>query len=159
MKNILITALIGALSLTANSVSAEDQIDYPDGYRSWVHVKSMTIHKGHPLETPFLGIHHVYANERALQGLRDGKFSDGSMLVFDQLQSEDVGKASVEGERVLIGVMLKDDARFTKTNGWGYQAWPENSRSERLVADKGVSCHACHTQQKHRDFVFSEWRD
>lgn len=153
--------LAAAASLFAASslVAAAEPIDYPGDYRHWTHVKSMTIHKGHPLESPFLGIHHVYANEPALQGLQDGAFADGSMLVFDLLQSNDASNASVEGDRVLIGVMLKDSTRFPKTEGWGYQAWPENSRAQGLVSDDGLSCHACHTQQQDRDFVFSQWRD
>ncbi len=158
MKTTLTTCLLG-LAIALNGTAAiADAIDYPDGYRLWAHVKSMTIHKGHPLETPFLGIHHVYANEKALAGLKNGQFDDGSKLVFDQLQSHDADKASVEGDRVLIGMMVKDRQRFPKTNGWGYEAWSKNSRTERLVSDDGVSCHACHAQQKDRDFVFSEWR-
>jgi hypothetical protein len=119
----------------------------------------MTIHKGHPLEDPFLGIHHVYANDRALAGLRAGAFEDGSVLVFDQLKSRDAEQASTEGERVLTGVMIKDRGRFQDTDGWGYEAWAGNSRTDRLVADDGLACHGCHTQQKARDFVFSQWRD
>ncbi|MCP5317916.1 MAG: cytochrome P460 family protein [Chromatiaceae bacterium] len=159
MRKSLLTLAVGVSLGALTTLAAADEIDYPDGYRSWTHVKSMTIHKGHPLETPFLGIHHVYANERALHGLQSKHFADGAMLVFDQLQSEDAGAASVEGDRVLIGVMLKDNARFPQTNGWGYQAWPKDSRSQRLVDDGGLSCHGCHIQQKDRDYVFSQWRD
>lgn len=152
--------LVATVSLFAvtSAVFATEPIDYPDGYRHWTHVKSMTIHEAHPLESPFLGIHHVYANEPALHGLQGDTFGDGSMFVFDLLQSNDAGNASVEGDRVLIGVMLKDSARFPQTDGWGYQAWSENSRSQGLVNDGGLSCHACHMQQKEQDFVFSQWR-
>ena len=150
--------LVGMLALSGTIFGA-DSVDYPDGYRLWGHVKSMTIHKGHPLESPFLGLHHIYANDRALAGLRDNRFEDGSVLVFDQLQSEDSGNASVEGERILIGVMVKDSQRFPETDGWGYEAWSGTSRTKRLVNDGGASCHACHMQQKDRDFVFSQWRD
>ncbi len=154
-KNACFVAML-ALSHTALGA---DLIDYPDGYRLWAHAKSMTIHKGHPLENPFLGVHHVYANDRALAGLKSDRFEDGSVLVFDLLQSQDAGNASVEGDRVLIGVMVKDSQRFPKTDGWGYEGWAGDSRTERLVNDGGTSCHGCHTQKKDRDFVFSQWRD
>ena len=55
--------------------------------------------------------------------------------------------------------MVKDRRRFSKTDGWGYEAWAGNSRTERLVADGGASCHSCHAQQSKRDYVFSEWRE
>ncbi len=119
----------------------------------------MNIHKGHPFEKPFLGIHHIYANDHALLGLRDGHFADGAIPVFDQLESVTADKASVEGERVLLGVMRKDSERLGKTDGRGYEAWAKDSRNSRLVEDGGTACHACHTQQRGRDFVFSHWRD
>lgn len=150
--------LIAMLACSGASLGA-DAIEYPDGYRLWTHVKSMTIHKGHPLENPFQGIHHIYANDLALVGLKNNSFDDGSVLVFDLLKSKDAGNASVEGERVLLGVMVKDSQRFIDTDGWGYEGWGGNSRTKRLVNDGGASCHGCHTQQKDRDFVFSRWRD
>ena len=156
----LVQLTLLAVSLTVSSISlADDLIDYPDGYRLWSHVKSMTIHEGHPLQDPFLGIHHVYANRRALEGLKTGRYEDGSVFVFDLLASNTVDKTSVEGERVLIAVRVKDSQRFPKTNGWGYEAWAGNDRAKRLVKDGGASCHGCHTQQKDRDYVFSQWRE
>jgi len=159
MKLLSVSALLVATLVLPQITLGDDLIDYPDGYRLWAHVKSMTIHENHPLQNPFLGIHHVYANARALNGMKTGRFADGSMLVFDQLKSQSAEGASVEGDRVLIGVMVKDDQRFPKTNGWGYEAWKGDSRSERLVKDQGVSCHGCHTQRKSNDYVFSQWRD
>jgi len=49
-------------------------------YHQWSHIKSMVIEEGHPLFEPFGGIHHIYANKRALTGYRKGKFPDGSIL-------------------------------------------------------------------------------
>ncbi len=55
--------------------------------------------------------------------------------------------------------MVKDSQRFPKTSGWGYEAWAGDSRNKRLVANAGASCHGCHTRQRDRDYVFSQWRD
>ncbi|MEL0586230.1 MAG: cytochrome P460 family protein [Candidatus Thiodiazotropha sp. (ex. Lucinoma kazani)] len=159
MKPMINRSLLTAILMLSGSSYGADLIDYPDGYRLWPHVKSMTIHKGHSLQNPFLGIHHIYANNQALEGLKKNRFDEGAMLVFDQLQSNDVGMASVEGKRVLIGVMVKDNKRFPKTNGWGYEGWSGDSRTDRLVTDEGMSCHSCHTQQKDHDYVFTQWRD
>lgn len=159
MRNISKTGLLLATLAASSPTSATDPVDYPDGYRLWAHVKSMAIHKGHSLEVPFLGIHHVYANRQALRGLDSKRYEDGAIFVFDQYEFQTKDKASTEGPRVLLGVMVKDRARFPATGGWGYEAWSGNSRGERLVADGGVSCHACHAQRKSQDFVFSQWRD
>lgn len=159
MKLVSVGTLLAVTVTLSQTALGGDLIDYPDGYRLWAHVKSMTIHENHPLQNPFLGIHHVYANDRGLSGLKTDRFADGSMLVFDLLASKTADGASVEGDRVLIGVMLKDKQRFPKTNGWGYEAWKGDSRAERLVNDQGMSCHSCHTQQKESNYVFSQWRD
>lgn len=159
MKLLSIGALLAITLALPQITLGDDLIDYPDGYRLWPHVKSMTIHENHPLQNPFLGIHHVYANGHALSGLKTGRFADGSTLVFDLLTSKSADGASLEGNRVLIGVMVKDNQRFPKTHGWGYEAWKGDSRTERLVNDNGLSCHGCHTQQKDSDYVFSQWRD
>jgi hypothetical protein len=138
---------------------AEDQVDYPDGYRSWTHIKSMVLHSGHPLENPFKGIHHVYGNDKAVDGTQTGKFNDGSILVFDLLEYQTQDNASTEGDRVLVGVMVKDSARYPSTGGWGFEGFKGNSHTERLVSDGGQSCYGCHTSQKDHEYVFSHWRE
>ena len=40
----------------------------------WHHVKSMMIEEGHPLIQRSVGIHHIYANDKALEGYRKGLF-------------------------------------------------------------------------------------
>ena len=159
MKHACTRAFLSAAFALSGHTYASDAVDYPDAYRQWTHVKSVTIHKGHPLETPFLGIHHIYANDRALKGLESHQYKDGASFAFDQLEYRTRDQASTEGPRVLLGVMVKDRARFPKTGGWGYEAWAGDSRTERLVDDGGVSCHGCHAQRKDQDFVFTEWRD
>lgn len=157
MRNhLIITSLTLVLSFP---VGAGEGPDYPEGYRLWTHVKSMTIHPGHPLENPFLGIHHLYANPQALEGYRAGDFGDGSVVVFDLLQSVTADSASSEGDRVLVGVMVKDRQRYADTGGWGFQGWAGNSRDETLVSDRGAACYDCHKAQRSRGYVFSAWRD
>ena len=39
----------------------------------------------HPLYGAFGGIHHIYANDLALQGYRSQRFPDGSVIIFDLL--------------------------------------------------------------------------
>lgn len=159
MNHNLYNLLLSSLLLVASSAQAADSVDYPDGYRTWTHVKTMVLHEGHPLENPFLGIHHVYGNELAISGSKTGQFNDGAVLVFDLLEYTTQDNASTEGDRVLVGVMVKDNARYPSTGGWGFEGFAGDSQSERLVNDGGQSCFACHASQKDNDYVFTHWRD
>lgn len=152
-------SLIAVSALAFNAAMAADQVDYPKDYRQWTHVKSMTLHEGHPLENPFKGIHHVYANAKGVEGAKTGKYKDGAIMVFDLLESKTQDNASVEGERILVGVMVKNDKKYAATGGWGFEAWKGNSRTERIVTDGGKSCFDCHAPQKDTGYVFSRWRD
>lgn len=151
-------ALLGAVALAAATTKPK-AVPYPEGYRSWTHVKSMVIRPGHPLADPFLGIHHVYANEAAVEGLRTGHYPDGAVLVFDLLEAKDGEKTIEEGKRKLLGVMTRDAEAFAATGGWGFDAFADSSRSERLVHDGGASCFACHKGAKAHGYVFSRLRD
>ena len=158
MKQAISTLLIGSsLALCVNSYAGET-VAYPEGYRTLTHIKTMVLYKGHALENPFKGIHHVYGNDKAVAGSKDGKFDDGSVLVFDLLQFNTNDKASVEGDRVLVGVMEKDSSKYKSTGGWGFEAFKGNSQKERIVTDGGKSCFDCHTSQQGHDYVFTHWR-
>ncbi|MDH5515462.1 MAG: cytochrome P460 family protein [Gammaproteobacteria bacterium] len=159
MKHFLHLTLL-ASTLTISCLSqADDRVDYPEDYRSWTHIKSMVLHPGHPLENPFKGIHHVYGNDKAVDGTQTGKFEDGSVLVFDLLGYQTQDNASTEGDRVLVGVMVKNSKRYAKTGGWAFEGFKGNSHTDRLVEDGGQSCFACHTSQQDHDYVFSHWRE
>lgn len=154
----LIAVLVatGALLQVAR---AADSVPYPAGYRDWTHVKSMVIQDGHPLYDSFGGIHHLYANEKALQGYRTGRFPDGAVIVFDLLAAVGADNAITEGPRKVVGVMHKDSRRYASTGGWGFEGFAGDSTSERVVGDQAATaCFACHEARKANDYVFSEIR-
>jgi hypothetical protein len=141
------------------SVYADDsKIAYPESYRNWFHVKTMLIKPGHQLENPFQGIHHVYANSKAVSGLKNGTYADGAVLVFDLLNYSDKDLTIQEGARKLLGIMHKDSRKYVATGGWGFEAFSGDSKTERLVKDAGASCFACHAPAKKSDYVFSQLR-
>ena len=150
--------LIAGLLVFAGSAAAEPPVPYPDGYRAWRHVKSMVILPGHPLADPFAGIHHVYGNDKALQGLASGTYADGAVFVFDLLEGGVKDNAVAEGPRKLIGVMHRNMKAYAATGGWGFEGFAGDARDKRLVADGGKSCFACHEQRKDKAFVFTENR-
>ena len=158
MKRNLLNVLLSASLCVTAAAYAGDEVAYPDGYRTWTHIKSMVLHKGHPLESPFLGIHHIYGNEKGVNGSKSGQYEEGSVLVFDLLKYLTADNASTEGDRVLVGVMVKDSNKYQSTGGWGFEGFAGNSQTERLVNDGGQSCYDCHAAQKESDYVFTRWR-
>ncbi len=159
MKHFLhLTMLASSLAIPC-AIQADDRVDYPDGYRYWTHIKSMVLHSGHPLENPFKGLHHIYGNDPAVAGTKTGKFQDGSVLIFDLLEYQTRDAASTEGDRILVGIMVKDSERYPETGGWGFEGFKGDSRTERLVQDGGQACFGCHASQKDHDYVFSRWRE
>jgi len=153
-------AIIAALLVAIGSKAIGDNagVEYPLGYRTWQHVKSMVIQPGHPLEDPFGGIHHVYANSRAMSGLSSGQYEDGAVFVFDLLGYADSENVIVETERKRIDVMQYDREQFSETGGWGYDTFVGDSTTERLDQDVVVVCYACHTGAEASSYVFSKYR-
>lgn len=148
-----LVAICGAKAIGDNA-----GVDYPSGYRSWQHVKSMIILPGHPLEDPFGGIHHVYANTKAMSGLTGGEYEDGAIFVFDLLNYNDRDKTIVETDRKRIDVMQYDDERFSATGGWGYDTFVGDSTTERLDQDVVAACYGCHAAAKESNYVYSQYR-
>ena len=109
---------VSSTMIITAGVRAADNVSYPDGYRTWTHIKTMVIHKGYPLENPFKGIHHIYGNKKGVKGTKSGKFDNGAVLVFDLLEYTTQDNASTEGDRVLVGVMVKDSARYPSAGCW-----------------------------------------
>lgn len=163
MSKNLVTTIITLIifSCLLGVTKAEDRlIEYPDGYRYWAHVKSMVIQEGHSLYESFGGIHHLYANDKALEGYKSGVFPEGAIIIFDLLVANSENNAIVENERKVLGVMEKDSKRFSATAGWGFEGFVAGDSGKRAVGkDYKEACFACHTVQKDSDYVFSKWRD
>ena len=71
---LLLTLISLALIPGFVSTPQSNEVAYPEGYRDWTHVKTMIVEPGHPLYDPFGGIHHIYANEKALEGYKNENF-------------------------------------------------------------------------------------
>jgi hypothetical protein len=153
--------LVMSAAVITSSVLAADYaaVPYPEGYRQWQHVKSMVIEPGHSLYQAFGGIHHLYANPKAMEGYRTGKFPDGAVIVFDLLEAAPADKAVTEGKRKVLGVMHRDASKYAATGGWGFEGFAGDSNTQRAVGDKAAgACFSCHEALKQRDYVFSNYR-
>ena len=153
-----VLALLAGVAAAPAVIADSSTLAYPEGYRSWDHVKSMVINKGHPLFDAVGGIHNTYGNPKAIQGYQANKrFADGSVIVFDLFEAVDQDNTVSEGGRKAVVVMAKDAKKFKATDGWGYEVFADKKGT--LDAKGQADCHACHTQQKGKDFIFSALRD
>lgn len=138
----------------------DNVVAYPLGFRKWTHVKSALVGPQSPIFARFGGLHHIYANENAMQGYASGKFPDGSVIVFDLFETRETAGSTLEGPRRFIDVMERDSKRFAATAGWGYEEFKGDSKTERALNAEAVQkCHACHQTVKDHDAVFSRFRE
>jgi len=161
-KNLVITiyTLIIFSCLLSVTKAESGLIEYPEGYRYWTHVKSMVIQEGHSLHESFGGMHHLYANDKALKGYQTGEFPEGAVIIFDLFEATTENNTIVENKRKVLGVMVKDSKQFSDTAGWGFEGFVAGDPDNRAVGnDYKEACFACHTAQKGNDYVFSKWRD
>jgi hypothetical protein len=139
---------------------ADVGVKYPEKFRTDFHVKSMVINQGHPLYDAVGGIHHIYANKKALEGYRAAnKFPDGAVITFDLFEAIDKDNAVSEGARKAVVVMQRDSKKFAATDGWGYQVFDPKTRKGSLDAKAAADCHGCHMSVKQQGYVFSTLRD
>lgn len=147
----------------ADNTAKPAPIAYPKDYRSWTHVKSMVIYSTkHPLHGSFAGIHHVYANPKAMSAMKAKKeYGNGSVLVFDLLETDDAQGAYSEGKRKFLAVMVKDSKKHANTLGWGWQVFEGGDAAKPVINTVAAAkaCATCHTEVGAKGWAFSEYRN
>jgi hypothetical protein len=138
---------------------SDGPIPFPTEYREWAHVKSVLVGPQAPSFPTEGGIHHIYANPKAVEGYRSGTFPDGSVVVYNLLEVTATNGLTVEGPQRRLDMMVKDSQKYRETGGWGFARFMgENRTDDTLTADAQRSCFACHQKRKDHDSVFSEFR-
>jgi hypothetical protein len=100
-------------------------------------------------------MHHVYANEQALQALvNDLEYPDGSVLVFDLRAAVPFEGGITQGKRKRLDVMYKDKQAYKSTGGWGFDSF-DASAGNRIEQDVVEQCYACHESRVGSGYVFS----
>jgi Cytochrome P460 len=158
------TRMLLATSLVVGSFSLCAQLDdpnqFPKAFRRWAHVKSVMVG---PQSTAFAtegGMHHIYASDIALEGYNTGKFPDGSVIVYDLLETKEIAGNTLEGPTRRVDVMVKDTDRYRTTGGWHFMSFSGSKQTDgTLPADRQAVCFNCHANRKEHDFVFSEFRN
>src|SRR5882724_3151975 len=117
-KCILLTFFLLCIVIIGASFSAapeDNEVPYPEGFRSWMYVKTALIQEGNPGFAHWGGFHHIYGNAKAIEGYKSGKFDNGAVLVFDVLEANSKDSLVTEGKRRLVDVMVRDTGRFKAT--------------------------------------------
>jgi hypothetical protein len=154
------------LVFTSLPAAADAGTPYPEGYRHWAFLHSSMVPAAFPAfgkkpcEKPCMaGIFHFYANNKAMEGLRTGSYPDGAIIAEEMLEWLSTSNGSKEGQRRLVGVMVKDSRRYDSTGGWGYGTYDDGSRRDNLDAKARQACHQCHLSRKEQGYVFTEYRE
>src|SRR6476660_2270361 len=155
--------LLLATAVSAGGFSLWAQLDdtapFPKEFRKWAHVKSVLVGSQSSAFATEGGIHHIYANEKALEGYKTGKFPEGSVLVYDLLETKEVAGNTIEGPTRRVDVMVKQSELYRTTGGWKFMSFPEgNPINGKLTVERQAACAACHAKQNDHDSVFSELR-
>jgi hypothetical protein len=148
-----------ALILAALSLSylcAAESVQYPDNFRRWVHVGTGVILPGGTMPESEQGMHHVFANPKAVEGYASGDFADGSVIVYELRETQQNSGVIFEGDRRRVDVMIKDANLYKSTGGWRFERFYANDQTQDAVHDAGASCFACHTNAKTHGFVFTQ---
>jgi len=146
---------------------ADAGVPFPTGYRHWTFLHSSLVpptangFRKKPCEKPCsAGLFHFYANDKAMQGLRGGSYPDGAILAEEMLEL--LGSTTTgakEGERRIVGVMVKDARRYSSTGGWGFGTFDEGSTVNRLDQAAQDACYQCHIPRKDHGYVFAEYQE
>ena len=164
-RHVATSGLTGIVILLA-AVSAENagsDISFPNEFRNWFVVNSMTVTKDSPISDQIGGMHIIYVNPKGLATLKKGgpfPYPDGTIFADDVHEFSTKDGAFVEGNKKAVAVMIKNAKKYSTTGGWGFQVWAGGDVSKPLVPDSAhavKSCFTCHTPQKDQDYTFSTY--
>jgi len=159
-KAMLMLSQIAVLIVSfASSAQTDETPSFPKEFRRWAHVKSVLVGPQSPAFATEGRIHHIYANDKALEGYDSGKFPDGSVIVYDLLETSEVAGNTIEGQTRRVDVMVKQNDRYVSTGGWEFMSFSGNDQTNgKLTAARQATCAGCHAHRKDHDSVFSEFR-
>lgn len=166
LRKILVTLGLAGVLLSLGAVptiSAGDEVPFPNGFRDWFVVNSMIVTKDSPLSAQIGGLHIIYVNAKGLPTLKNGgpyPYPDGTVFADDVHDFSVKDGSYVEGSKKAVTTMVKDSKKYATTGGWGFQVWADGDPSKPLIPDAAhaiPACCACHTPQQAQDYTFSTY--
>jgi hypothetical protein len=149
-------ALLSLATLSLTVLYAAEAVQYPENFRRWVHVGTGVIVPGGQLPESEQGMHHVFANQKAVAGYSSGGFADGSIIVYELREAQHKNEVIFEGERRRVDVMIKDSRLYASTGGWRFERFLGNDQGQNAIHDSGNSCFECHAKVESHGFVFTQ---
>jgi hypothetical protein len=163
LASVLGLAVILTSFWAPSAVSADEGVPFPDGFRDWFAVNSMTATKDSPAFGGVDGMHIIYVNAKGLPTLKKGgpfPYPDGTIFADDVHEFSVKDGATVEGTKKAVTVMVKDSKKYASTGGWGFQVWAGGDPSKPQIPDTAhatTACFSCHTPQREQDYTFSTY--
>lgn len=148
--------LFSLAGLLLSILYAAESARYPDDFRRWVHVGTGVILPGGQMPESEQGMHHIFANQKAVDGYSSGDFADGSIIVYELREAQQQNGVIFEGDRRRVDVMIKDSSLYKNTGGWRFERFLGNDQTQDAVHDSGISCFECHSKANTHGFVFSQ---
>lgn len=146
-----------AAMVASMALSAANAPEYPRDFRGWAHVKSAMVTERHPAFAAEGGIHHIYANPKAMAGYSSGNFADGAVIVYELLETSEKNGIVAEGSRRRVDVMVKDAGANPNTGGWMFERFRGEGLDQAEDTAK-AKCFDCHSKAQDHGFVFSRVR-
>jgi hypothetical protein len=157
VKSAMLILLAAAAVLPMSILYGADSAQFPDHFRRWVHVGTGVVLPGaNPQLMSEEGMHHIFANQKAVDGYASGNFADGSIIVYELRGVQQKNGVIFEGERKRVDVMIKNSGLYKNTGGWRFERFWGNDQAHNAVSDSGVSCFQCHSKSSAHGFVFSQ---
>lgn len=147
--------LVSLAVLSLSLLCGSDAAQFPDNFRRWVHVGTGVILPGGQMPESEQGMHHIFANPKAVEGYASGEFADGSVIVYELRQAPQKNGVITEGERRRVDVMIRNSALYGSTGGWRFERFLGNDQATDAAPDSGKPCFECHSQAKAHGLVFS----
>jgi hypothetical protein len=150
-------AMLALAVLSLSFLYADEAAQFPESFRRWVHVGTGVIMPGTmPQITSEEGMHHIFANQKAVEGYASGDFADGSMVVYELREAKQQNAVISEGDRKRVDVMIKDSAHYATTGGWHFLRFMGSDQEQNAIHDSGASCFQCHQKATAHGFIFSQ---
>jgi hypothetical protein len=157
VKNVMLLLLAAAAVLPLSTLYGAHSLQFPDNFRRWVHVGTGVILPGaNPQLMSEEGMHHIFANPKAVEGYATGDFPDGSIIVYELREAQQKNGVTFEAERKRVDVIIKDSSLYKSTGGWRFERFWGNDQAQNAIRDSGTSCFQCHSKANAHGFVFSQ---
>lgn len=152
----IVMLLACAALLPQSALPVDDSAQYSDVFRRWVHVGTGVILPGtNPNLTSEEGMHHIFANMKAVEGYSSGNFADGSIIVYELRDSQQKNGVIFEGDRKRVDVMIKDSTAYKETGGWRFERFWGTDHTRNEITGLATTCFQCHSKASGHGFVFS----